>query len=274
MYPTDFETDETVRRLDFEGIGFYVTLLNFAWTSDGIPPDFVLNSGKLLKLNPRTFRRLWKQVESKFPVAADGRFRNPRQEVERAKAVKLHQDGVKGAKARWKNHAPPYAPTYADSMRSDMGSQCHPQPEPEPEQFSTEVLVKNSPNLLLRPARANAAAAAANGSVIAHDFPLTATAVRNHYPATDDRFITSLVHAAAAAAADVPDPKPAFSDELCADAVRHCAHQSPRQQSAGLFLTTVPRFVETALRRGLDAAIPKPPQRDNRSRIERIIDEL
>jgi hypothetical protein len=72
-------------------------------------------------------------------------------------------------------------------------------------------------------------------------------------------------------------PKEPLTPEQVAELrerVRHCAYQSPNQQSVGLFKTTVPRFIETALRRGLDAATPKPPQKDNRTRMERIIDEL
>jgi len=164
MYPGDFDTDERVRRLDFEGIGFFVTLLNYAWVNDGLPADFGETSAQLLGEDRRRCRRLWKEVSSNFPMAADGRFRNPRQERERKKSVAVHDAAVKAAKARWNGHANAYANAYpianADAMPTEQNrtdttleqassssynrtraeisangaaAACLPDPEPEPE---------------------------------------------------------------------------------------------------------------------------------------------
>ena len=157
-----------------------------------------------------------------------------------------------------------------------------PEPEPEPmpvpddsgQVLSVNERIQTSPPPPKPPAKAAAAAAAANGAIRPQNYPLTAAAVHESFPTAGEKLIGVLVRLASQAAAAVPNPHLAFSDEFCADAVRQCLLESPGQRSPGLFLTTVPRFIDVAMRNGLEAAVPKPPQRDNRSRIERIIDEL
>jgi len=80
-------------------------------------------------------------------------------------------------------------------------------------------------------------------------FPLTARAVREAFPATDDPFITRLTTKVAEKVAGLNgqargDP----TDELIADAVRAC-HEA-KQTSAGLYLTTVPQCVLSWLSQG------------------------
>jgi uncharacterized protein YdaU (DUF1376 family) len=266
MFPEHFECAETVRRMDFEAIGFYLTLLNFAWTSDGLPPDFVQTSGRLLKEDPRKFRRLWKKIEANFPMAADGRFRNPRQEVERTRAFSRSKKAVKAADARWKTDANASAQAMPAQNSSNAGEHCHTYTYTEAQGVSVQssVVSKNTVSAaapLLR-AREAAAAAAANGAVSASNYPLTAAAIRESFPATKEPFIAALVSAAFAAAAEVTNPMLTFSDQLCADAVRQCAHQRQLdQRGVGLFMLTVPEFIDTAMRCGFDAAIPKKPPR-------------
>jgi hypothetical protein len=105
MYPEDFECDEKVKRLDLEDLGFFLLCLNYAWTNDGLPPDFGPKLAGSLAKDPRKFSRLWRKVSPNFPVAADGRFRNPRQEDERKKSLIAYEGKVKGGKARWNRGA-------------------------------------------------------------------------------------------------------------------------------------------------------------------------
>lgn len=82
MYPADFDTDERVRLMRSLEKGVYLECLNHAWLNDGLPADpedvFLLTT-----CTPEEFTRAWKRVEPCFPIAEDGRRRNPRQEKER-----------------------------------------------------------------------------------------------------------------------------------------------------------------------------------------------
>jgi len=308
FFATDWLSDPYVRLMTSRQRGWYIDLLCWAWQEGGFFPnqaevicqvlrdrqhiDYLAGTSESSAEEYRAIGVEFEQVLSHFTYTLpDGRVSHNKLEPQRHEAISLsvkHKNGadITNAKRFNRQSTSNDSERSPDTQRTDSVATA-----PRRAGVDTDIDIKKDHLLLTevistderiqrrRPARANAAAAAANGivlapSVTAHDFPLTATALRNYYPAIDDGFITSLVVDAAAAAADVPDGAAAFSDKLCAEAVRHCAHQCPNQQSPGLFLTTVPRFVETALRRGLDATVPKPPQRDNRSRMERIIDDL
>ena len=124
MYPEDFECDEKVKRLSLEGIGFFLKCLNFAWTNDGLPPDFHDSCARAIGEDRRICNRLWPQISPNFLMAADGRLRNPRQERERKKALAVHEVKSKAAKARWERdahaHANGYAPAYAHNMQAEQ----------------------------------------------------------------------------------------------------------------------------------------------------------
>jgi hypothetical protein len=144
MYPEDFECDEKVRLMDLGALGLLVKCLNHAWVNDGLPQetDKILSmfgptrdkerASKWQKVQ-QEFARLWQQVEPHFPIAADGRRRNPRQERERKKAVAVHEAAVKAAKARWNGNA--------DAMRThmqpQMRSQCQAEADTDIEKYST-----------------------------------------------------------------------------------------------------------------------------------------
>jgi hypothetical protein len=66
-------------------------------------------------------------------------------------------------------------------------------------------------------------------------FPLTANAIREHFPATDDDFVAGVAMRARKVLRDA-------TDEEIAVAVSRC-HQK-RQESAGLYLRTVPSYFE------------------------------
>ena len=91
------------------------------------------------------------------------------------------------------------------------------------------------------------------------EYPATAVAIREHFPATDDLFVRRLVTAVVqhVISADLPDAPP---DSLIADAVRECSKSAANgQKSAGLFLRTVPQCVKTWMTQGRHRAPPKPP---------------
>lgn len=74
--------------------GAYLILLWAAWQGDGLPAD----SERVFRIDP-DIRAAWSVLESKFPVAEDGRRRNMRQESERAKAKKFLQDKAAAGRA-------------------------------------------------------------------------------------------------------------------------------------------------------------------------------
>jgi len=86
----------------------------------------------------------------------------------------------------------------------------------------------------------------ARGGVESGEFPKTAGAVRDYFPATDNSLITVITQSAFREYADVvnDNPKiPPLTDEVIAHAVRE-AH-FPSQRSAGLFREKVPRVIRT-----------------------------
>ncbi len=72
-------------------------------------------------------------------------------------------------------------------------------------------------------------------------WPLTAKAIRRKFPEADDALV---LRVATAAFADVERSAIEFSDAVMADAVRQCS-KNPRQETAGLFATTVPRCIKS-----------------------------
>lgn len=55
--------------------GAYHFLLWHSWSCDGLPPEL----DRIFRLDP-DLKKVWPCLESKFPIAKDGRRRNPRQE--------------------------------------------------------------------------------------------------------------------------------------------------------------------------------------------------
>jgi uncharacterized protein YdaU (DUF1376 family) len=86
MYPKDFDSDDAVRAMEDSELGLYIRCLNHSWINDGLPAD-PEEIRRRFRDPPNEFARKWKRVELCFPVAADGKRRNPRQERERAQAI-------------------------------------------------------------------------------------------------------------------------------------------------------------------------------------------
>lgn len=83
--------------------GLFLWLLNHAWVNDGLPAD-AEKIERLMRGTAAEFRRAWPGVEPCFPVAEDGRRRNPRQEKERraalSKSEAARESGRKSGEAR------------------------------------------------------------------------------------------------------------------------------------------------------------------------------
>lgn len=90
-------------------LGFFHRCLNRSWINNGLPAD-PAELARLLKVTPAYLRKVWERVGQKFSEV-DGRLVNPRQELERSKAIskseqaasaatKSHADGLRPQKFR------------------------------------------------------------------------------------------------------------------------------------------------------------------------------
>jgi len=101
--------------------GGYMELLIASWEADGLPADtervFLIHGG---------IDKVWKCLESKFPIAADGRRRNPRQERIRIEMIETAErksgQAKRAADRRW--DADSNAGAYASASHNDMREQC------------------------------------------------------------------------------------------------------------------------------------------------------
>lgn len=99
--------------------GIYITLLWYAWVNDGLPVEV----DQLDRMAYGT-KSCWQTIASKFPVADDGKRRNPRMERDRitllAQLETWKARGAKGATKRWSKDAP----SNASSMLQASSKQC------------------------------------------------------------------------------------------------------------------------------------------------------
>ena len=122
-------------------IGGYDKLLDASWQSDGLPAD-----PKRIFLIHGEIESVWKLLADKFPIAADGKRRNPRQERERAEmlGVSLTRSaiGSMGGKQRASNAqaiaiANTQANTQANSNHSDSDSDSDAESQTETDSNNT-----------------------------------------------------------------------------------------------------------------------------------------
>jgi hypothetical protein len=266
--------------MDLSSIGLYIMCLNHAWMNDGLPQEWskirtifgpVRGNERAYKWHQieQEFVKQWSLVEPCFPVAEDGRRRNPRQEVERNKAVKAYEAKVKAANSRWKRNASADADADASAMHAHMHMQSYTEQNSKEHRFSSSESISTDHVFLSGDDRAREQPPPSPNGNAPQNYPLTARAIRESYPATDARFLTELVRTAAAAAADIPQPSALeFSDKLLADAVRRCRNDSPTQRSVRLFLTTVPRCISSWIEYGQE----QPPPKLNKT--DRMLEEI
>jgi uncharacterized protein YdaU (DUF1376 family) len=121
--------------------GAYHFLLWHSWSCDGLPPEL----DRIFRLDS-DLKRLWPCLESKFPIAKDGRRRNPRQERGRLEMINISSGkskaGKLGATKRWQQdngicHASAIPSAISLPMAEPMRSQWQtdgysPSPSPLP----------------------------------------------------------------------------------------------------------------------------------------------
>lgn len=114
--------------------GAYMILLWASWEGDGLPAE----PERLFRLDP-DIRPAWHLLEDKFPIAADGKRRNARQERERGEMRELGKRNAdkarKAASARWD------ASSNATSNARAMLERCQTQTQAQSQSLSeTEPL--------------------------------------------------------------------------------------------------------------------------------------
>lgn len=94
FYPVDFIGSSNVQMMGLEERGAFITLLCASWQLDG------LDDQQIRKLLGSRYEDLWPGVEPCWRREEDGRWRNARQEIERAEAIKRVQKASAGGRAR------------------------------------------------------------------------------------------------------------------------------------------------------------------------------
>ena len=121
--------------------GAYMFLLWESWVCDGLNPD----PQRIFRSDP-DIEALWPLLEPKFPIAADGRRRNPRLEAIRSTMINMSNRkstaGRSGASNRWQNDASAIRLPLAERWQND-GSVPVPVPVPVP---VSEPLPEPEPN--------------------------------------------------------------------------------------------------------------------------------
>lgn len=95
-YPRDFAS--ATRGWPLVTRGVYRELLDAQWDQGSLPDD-PLELRMIVAATPKEWNSSWPRIESKFPLFADGRRRNPRLEAHRVKAALLIEKQRLGAAA-------------------------------------------------------------------------------------------------------------------------------------------------------------------------------
>lgn len=66
----------------------HLELLMYSWDEDGIDAD-LKGYDKAIAISPAQFDRAWLEIEDRWPLAEEGKRRNPRQEKQRQEVVVL-----------------------------------------------------------------------------------------------------------------------------------------------------------------------------------------
>jgi uncharacterized protein YdaU (DUF1376 family) len=95
----------STRHLSPESRCAHIDLLSFGWEGGGIPDDLSALAA-MCAMTPARFRKAWSEIQGKWPLAEDGRRRNPRQESQRQEMADQRQRraeaGRKGGLAKGK----------------------------------------------------------------------------------------------------------------------------------------------------------------------------
>jgi len=231
FYPKDFIADEHVAVMSMAERGVYISLLCFCWMQGSIPKDETL-AGRLVGATPRDINGAVKTVLTRFlPDPSDPtRLIHKRLEAEREKQKEWRlKSSIGGKQSAAKRQA-----------NSKGGSTTLKPPLPN---GTNQMSTLQSSVSSLQSSTTTSAPPPVNSYT---EYPKMAAALREKFPMTDDLFVMRLVqNVMAEILAGDSSRVDQVTDSLLADAVRECSKKSGRQNSAGLFLTTVPQCVKT-----------------------------
>lgn len=119
MYAADFAM--ATMGWPSDPLAAHIRLMNSQWINDGLPNDIQELAG-IAGLSLLKFRKAWERLESRYPVCADGRRRNPRLESERQKQQEYRDKQANAAAMRW--HKPAISPkvSQSDALQSSSSS--------------------------------------------------------------------------------------------------------------------------------------------------------
>ena len=144
FYPKDFFSSDKVDRMSMTERGCYITLLGKDWLENGLPTD-VAELAAMCRMKPSQFRRMWEhgKLHECF-TEKNGRYFNPRLEVERRAQAEFRKRQKEKAEKRWHLDAvamPSTAPGNALlSASSSASSSVKKESSAEPHGDSTPVV--------------------------------------------------------------------------------------------------------------------------------------
>lgn len=225
-YPADAETDEFYSSLNDAELGFFHRCLNKSWINCGLPADSA-QLGKILGKPKGYVERMWAVVGHAFILTetAHPRSVNPRQEEERAYATKKSAQSSEAASARER---------LKKSRSSTDVSTDHPRAY---DCGSDSVEDKKK-------------------TPVVHEYPKLAAEVQRRFPTADSVLVQRIAMAAAQAYVAVDNPRiRELDDALMAEAVDKASRETPKQTSAGLYVSTVPAVITSWAKHGRNGAI-------------------
>ncbi len=142
-YPDDFE--QGTASFTLEQVGAYQRLLNYQWATGAVPGDDLRALSRILRSNLKTTGFIWRVISTKFVRNGDGRFKNPRLEIERKKQLEFARKQARNGR---KGGRPPKNPGLFFGL-----SNSKPNPKPKKSSPSPSVEIKDQPPNPLRVAK-------------------------------------------------------------------------------------------------------------------------
>ncbi len=107
-FPKDAESDEKYSMMTDAEVGFFHRCLNKSWVNEGLPKDPEARA-RLLKKKREIADKRWTVVGECFVESDmfDGRLVNPRQEIQRERAMTKSRKARESAEYRYKKNIPP-----------------------------------------------------------------------------------------------------------------------------------------------------------------------
>lgn len=235
-YVKDAATDEKVRAMDDREYGFYMRCLEHSWLNDGLPGNLE-ELARVLNRPARYVKQVWERVGLCWNLGEDGRFRNSKQESQRVTVRQFLDSRKKAADTRWSKRV--------ESISNARASNVQCSPTASSSASATTTNGKGEGRAEPGPIKT---------MPLAVEFPLTAQAIRKYFPATDDQFIVMVAHESVRAYVDVVNGRdmPELTDYQISEGVHEAFF--PKQQSAGIFKTSVPRCIRSWTEEALRSA--------------------